>query len=391
VTIEELLWRTNQVVDHEREALAGALRRNGIDVLAGAATFVGPHTLELRRDGERRRIGAERVVIAVGTEPARPACVDFDDRTVLDADSIARLARIPRSLTVVGGGVVGVELASTAATLGVAVTVIERRPRLLELVDDEIVEALLYHLRGVGVEIRLGSSALAVERSADGAVTLLDDGTGLASEAVLWATARRGATGGLGLASARLEADERGLIAVGDDLRTAQPHVFAAGDVTGRAGRVATSLEQGRLAALTAFGERAPMGGPVPFGIYTVPEIAFVGSGERELARAGVPYVAGVARAREVAEAEISGHRSGLLKLLVDAETGRVLGAHIFGHSAAELVHVGRVAIAGGLTVDELADAGYNVPSLTEAYRIAALDASARLAGARPARISRAA
>jgi NAD(P) transhydrogenase len=290
----------------------------------------------------------------------------------------------------VGGGVIGLEYASMTAALGIPVTVVERRPRLLDFVDEELVEALQYHLRGLGVVLRLGEDVAGVERPpGGGAVTHLRSGKRIPSEVVLYAAGRQGATDGLALEAAGLQADPRGRIAVDDHFRTAQPHIFAAGDVIGFPSLAATSMEQGRLAALAALGRpAAALPALLPYGIYTIPEISFVGAGERELTEAAVPYVVGIARYRELARGEIAGDRSGLLKLLIHAESRRILGVHIFGTCATELVHVGQTAMAGGLGVDHLVESVFNVPTFADAYAVAALDAANRLAeiGPRAAR-----
>jgi NAD(P) transhydrogenase len=375
--LDDLQWRTQEVVAHEREVIFDQLRRNHVDLVTGTAAFVDPHTIQV---GERL-LSAERFVIAVGTTPARPEGVDFDDRIVLDSDGILRLRHLPATMTVIGGGVIGLEYASMAAALGVHVTLVEKRSRLLEFVDDELVEALQYHLRGIGLVLRLGEEVAEVHRpKSGGAVTYLRSGKQLPSDVVLYAAGRQGATDGLNLAAAGLEADERGRIAVGPDHRTAQPHIFAAGDVIGFPSLAATSMDQGRLATLAAFGEPAhSVDGLLPYGIYTIPELSFVGRNERELTAAAVPYVVGLSRYRELTRGEIAGDRSGLLKLLVHAHTRRILGVHIFGTGAAELVHVGQTAMAGDLTVDYLVDAVFNVPTFSDAYKIAALDAANRL------------
>jgi NAD(P) transhydrogenase len=376
VTIDDLLWRTALVVAHEQEVIADQLRRNGVEVLVGSAAFTDAHTIAV--DGQPAQ--AERFVIAVGTTPARPAGVDFDDRTVLDSDGILRLDRIPRSLTVVGAGVVGLEYASMAAALGSRVTVVDRRAQILDFVDAEIAEALQYHLRGRGVSFRLGEHVDAVQRGPGGALLHLGSGKRIPAEIVLYAAGRQGATAGLGLGAAGLEADERGRITVDAEYRTTQPHIYAAGDVIGFPSLAATSMEQGRRAALAAFDEPASALPPLlPYGIYTIPELSFVGRGERELTDASVPYVCGFARYRELSRGEIEGDRSGLLKLLVHAETGRLEGVHVFGTAATELVHIGQTVMAAGLHVDYLVDAVFNVPTFADAYKVAALDAANRL------------
>jgi NAD(P) transhydrogenase len=392
ITVDDLLWRTQRVIDHERDVIQDQLRRNRVDVVDGTASFVDPHTLAVRSSVSTRLLRGERVVIAVGTRPARPAKVEFDDRTVLDSDGILRLGHLPRTLTVIGGGVIGLEYASMAAALGVHVTLVEKRSRILDFVDDELVEALQYHLRGLGLVLRLGEEVSGVERVDGGANTRLRSGKQVPSEVVLYAAGRQGATDDLGLEAAGLEADARGRIAVDADFRTAQSHIFAAGDVIGFPSLAATSMEQGRLAALAAFDQPARgLEGLLPYGIYTIPEISFVGASERELTEAAVPYVVGIARYRELVRGEIAADRAGLLKLLVHATTRELLGVHIFGTSATELVHVGQTAMAGRLGVDYLVDSVFNVPTFTDAYKVAALDAANRLNEIARGRVHRAA
>ncbi len=380
VTMDDLLWRTQHVIEHERAVVRDQLRRNGVEVIEGTAAFLDPHTLEVA-GSHLLSPSADRFVIAVGTRPARPSGVDFDDRTVIDSDGLGHLARVPATMTVVGAGVVGVEYAAMAAALGVTVTLVDRRAELLDFVDDELVDALRYHLRGLGLTLRLGEQVDAIRRQPDGsAITCLASGKRIPSDVVLYAAGRQGAVDGLRLAAAGLEADTRGRITVDERFRTAQPHIFAAGDVIGFPALAATSMEQGRLAACAAFGVTAHDLSPVlPYGIYTIPEISFVGRTERQLTEAGVPYVVGVARYRELARGEIAGDNTGLLKLLVHADTRELEGVHVFGTAAAELVHIGQTAIAGRLGVDYLVDAVFNYPTFSDAYKIAALDAVNRL------------
>jgi NAD(P) transhydrogenase len=360
--------------------VADQLRRNGVEILQGTASFLDPRTLQLRADDEARTVHADRFVVAVGTVPARPPGVEFDGRTVLDSDDVLRLEELPRAATVVGAGIIGLEYASMLAALGVRVTVVDKRPRILDGVDEEIAEALQYHLRGLGVVFRLGEEVEAVRGGGHSAVTLLRSGKRLPSDIVLYAAGRQGATDGLALDRAGLQADARGRIAVGPDFRTAQPHIFAAGDVIGYPSLSATSMEQGRLAALAAFDQPARSTPELfPFGVYTVPEISYVGATERELTTQAVPYVVGLGRYRELVRAEIAGDRAGLLKLLVHADTRVILGVHIFGTAATELVHVGQTAMAAGLPLDYLVDAVFNVPTFADAYKVAALDAANRL------------
>jgi NAD(P) transhydrogenase len=380
LTVDDLLWRTQQVIEQEQVAIQDALRRNRVDVLNGTASFVDAHTIEIISPEGCRRAAAQWFVIAVGTKPSRPPVVHFDDRVVLDSDGILGLTSIPQTLTVVGANPVGLEYASMAAALGVQVTLVDRRKHLLGFADVEIVEALSYYLAGIGVVFRLGHDVAAVERSGEGVTTCLRTGERILSDLLVYAASRHGATDELDLGAAGLQADPSGRLAVDADLRTAQHHIFAAGDVTGFPGLAATSMEQGRLAALAAFGEPVNSNPALlPYGMYTIPEISFLGAQESELTEAEVPYVRGVARYRELACGEIAGDRTGLLKLLVHAETREVLGVHILGTSATELIHVGQTVMASGLPVDYLAKAVFNVPSFAGAYKVAALDAANRL------------
>jgi NAD(P) transhydrogenase len=387
LTSDDLLWRAQLVIEQEQVAIQDALRRNLVDVLNGKASFVDAHTIQITSQEGFGRAAAERFVIAVGTKPSRPPGVDFDDRVVIDSDGILGLTNVPQTLTVVGASPVGLEYVSIAAALGTQVTLVDRRRNLLDFVDVEIVETLSYYLAGIGVVFRLGDEVTAVERMGQGVATCLQSGERIPSDLVLYAASRRGATGELDLAAAGLQADPSGRIAVDADLRTAQRHIFAAGDVIGFPNLAATAMEQGRLAALAAFGEPVNSNPALlPYGMYTIPEISFLGARESELAAAGIPYVRGVARYREFACGEIAGDRTGFLKLLVHAETREVLGIHIFGTSATELIHVGQTVMASGLPVDYLADAVFNVPSFAGAYKVAALEATSRLKaiGARP-------
>jgi NAD(P) transhydrogenase len=381
VTLEDLAWRTAEVVEAERDVIHDQLRRNGIDLIAGRAAFVDPVSVEVTNHVGRRRVSASRFVIAVGSTPARPKGVAFDGATVIDSNGVRELRRVPRTLTVVGAGVIGLEYASMAAALGTRVTVVDQRPRILDFVDDELAEALQYHLRGLGVAFRLGEEVERVERADAGrAIACLRSGKQIPSEVVLYAAGRHGATDTLGLRAAGLTADDRGRLAVDDALRTAQPHIHAAGDVIGFPSLAATSMEQGRLAALAAFGvQPRSTSGLLPYGIYTIPELSFVGRHERELTAEAIPYVVGLARYRELSRGAIAGDRTGLLKLLVHAEDRRVLGVHAFGTAATELIHIGQAVMAGGMPIDYLVEAVFNVPTFADAYKIAALDAANRL------------
>ena len=378
ITVEDLWLRTKGVIDREVDVVRDQLLRNHVHIVHGSARFLASHTV-LVSDGEERRVSADRVVIATGTRPAHPPEVEFDDRTVLDSDGLLHLDRIPSSVVVVGAGVIGIEYASMFAALGAKVTVVEKRARLLEFCDAQITEGLQYHLRDVGVVFRLGEEVTAVERHAEGALTQLASGKQIASEVVLYAAGRQGETEDLELERAGLQADERGRIAVGPDYRTAVEHIFAAGDVVGWPALAATSMEQGRLAAAHAFGEEASMSQLLPIGIYTIPEISYVGRTEEELTEAAVSYEVGISRYRELARGHILGDTHGLLKLLVSREDHTILGVHVLGTNATELIHIGQTVMGLNGTVDYLVDTVFNYPTLAESYKVAALDARNRL------------
>jgi NAD(P) transhydrogenase len=378
ITVEDLRLRTRGVIDREVDVVRDQLMRNHVQIVHGSAHFLDSHTVAVS-GGEERRVTADRVVIATGTRPAHPPEVEFDDRTILDSDGLLLLNRIPNSVVVVGAGVIGIEYASMFAALGAKVTVVEKRVRLLDFCDAQITEGLQYHLRDVGVIFRLGDEVTAVERHTDGALTQLASGKQVASEVVLYAAGRQGETEDLELERAGLEADERGRIAVGPDYRTAVEHIFAAGDVVGWPALAATSMEQGRLASAHAFGEHASMSELLPVGIYTIPEISYVGRTEEELTEAAVPYEVGISRYRELARGHILGDTHGLLKLLVSREDHTILGVHVLGTNATEVIHIGQTVMGLNGTIDYLVDAVFNYPTLAESYKVAALDARNRL------------
>jgi NAD(P) transhydrogenase len=350
-------------------------------LIVGEARFVDPHTVDIAVDeGTARLATADHIVIAVGTRPAHPPEVDFDGRTVIDSDGVLSMERIPASLVVVGAGVIGIEYASMLAALGTRVTIVEKRRRLLEFCDAEIVEGLQHHLRDVNMVFRFGEEVTAVDRVEEATITHLASGKRIAADAVFYSAGRQGATDGLCLDAAGLEADERGRIAVDESYRTAVDHVWAVGDVIGFPSLAATSMEQGRQAARNAFGApHRESAAPMPMGIYAIPEISFVGRTEEELTAEGVPYEIGISRYRELARGQILGDIHGMLKLLVSPDDRRVLAVHALGTGATELVHLGQALIAHEGTVDYLVDAVFNYPTLAESYKVAALDAANKI------------
>ena len=380
ITVQDLSARTQHVVGREIDVILHQLARNHVTLLAGTARFVDPHTVGIRGGPVERQVTAANTVIATGTRPARPGSVAFDGRSVLDSDQILVLEQIPSSMVVVGAGVIGLEYASMFAALGTKVTVVERRQTMLEFCDEEVVESLRYHLRDLAVTFRFGESVAAVESRTGGTITVLESGKRIPADTVLYSAGRQGLTDELELANAGLEADKRGRIAVGPDFRTQVDHIFAVGDVIGFPALAATSMEQGRLAAYAAFGEpTSSLGDLLPIGIYTIPEISYVGKSEAQLTEASIPYEVGISRYRELARGQILGDSYGVLKLLVSLEDRRLLGVHVFGTNATEIVHIGQAVMGNSGTVDYLIDAVFNYPTLAEAYKVAALDAVNKL------------
>jgi len=376
ITVADLGMRTQHVIGREIQVIRSQLARNHVTVLQGTGRFLDPHTIGITGEGQEKKVTADKIVIATGTSPARPGSVEFDDKTIIDSDAILRLDRIPETLVVVGAGVIGIEYASMFAALGTKVTVVERRERMLEFCDLEIVEALKYHLRDLAVTFRFGENVAAVERRPRGALTLLESGKIIPADCVMYSAGRQGKTAELCLEAAGLTADDRGRIKVDENFVTEVPHIYAVGDVIGFPALAATSMEQGRLAAQHACGEPAgDLTDLPPIGIYTIPEISFVGRSEDELTRDKVPFEVGVSRYRELARGQIIGDSYGMLKLLVSPETRRLLGVHVFGTGATELVHIGQTVMGCGGTIDYLVDAVFNYPTLAESYKVAALDA----------------
>ncbi|MGH3915935.1 MAG: Si-specific NAD(P)(+) transhydrogenase [Pseudonocardiaceae bacterium] len=382
ITIADLLARTQHVVGREVDVTRSQLLRNHVDLLAGTARFEDPHTVTVRGDtrDDHTTITAEKIVIATGTRPARPPEVEFDDDHVLDSDGVLRMPRIPRSMVVVGAGVIGIEYVSMFAALGTRVTVVEKRPQMLEFCDPEVVESLKFHLRDQSVTFRFGEEVAKVEIAPQGTITSLVSGKRIAADMVMYSAGRQGVTDELDLEKAGLTADQRGRITVDVQYRTAVPHIFAVGDVIGFPALASTSMNQGRLAAYHAFSEPAhELQKLQPIGIYTVPEISYCGRTEAELTQSSVPYEVGVARYRELTRGAIIGDSYGMLKLLVSTEDRTLLGVHVFGTNATDLVHIGQAIMGCRGTVDYLVDTVFNYPTLSGAYKVAALDATNKI------------
>jgi NAD(P) transhydrogenase len=381
ITIADLAARTTHVVGREIDVVRSQLSRNRVTTLTGTGSFVDPHVVQVDGgDGRIRKVSAEKIVIATGTRPARPPSVAFDDRTVIDSDGIVHLEQVPRSMVVAGAGVIGIEYASMFAALGTKVTVVEQRERMLEFCDLEVIEALKYHLRDLAVTFRFGENVASVEARPEGAIATLRSGKKIPADTVLYSAGRQGLTDELRLATAGLTADERGRIGVDEFFRTAVPHIYAVGDVIGFPALAATSMEQGRLAAHHACGEPLHATSQLqPIGIYSIPEISFIGRTEDQLTQENIPFEVGISRYRELARGQIIGDSYGMLKLLVSLEDRSLLGVHVFGTGATELVHIGQAVMGCGGSVDYLVDAVFNYPTLAESYKVAALDATNKM------------
>jgi NAD(P) transhydrogenase len=382
ITMADLAFRVQAVIKTEVDVTEAQLSRNGIDVVHGIARFAGPNQVRVEGLQTEATLEAERIIIAVGTRPAASPKVPINGRTIVNSDQVLDLAMLPRTLIVVGGGVIGVEYACMFAVLGVRVTLIEKRDRLLEFADREIIEALSYHLRDARVTLRLGEEVESVEELPDATVVAnLESKKRVSGDALLYAIGRQGAVDDLNLAAAGLEADNRGRIPVDEHYQTKVPNIFAVGDVVGFPSLASVSMEQGRIAAARAFDDHHTTSNPsfYPYGIYTIPEISFIGKTEEQLTDEDVPYEVGMAYYRETARGQIRGDTTGRLKLIFHRDTRKVLGVHIIGEGAAELVHIGQAVMVLGGTVDYFIDTVFNYPTLAECYKVAAFNGIGRL------------
>src|SRR5712675_3542112 len=376
VTMADLNYRVQRVIESEVSVIQAQLQRNGVDLLHGVGSFLDPHRVQVENGNGRNELEAANVLIATGTKPAVNAKVPINGRTIIDSDQILNMTQIPKTLIVVGGGVIGVEYACMFATLGVRVTIVEKRPRLLEFADTEMVEALTYNMRDRRVTMRLNEEVESVEELADGRVAaMLVSNKRVMGDALLYAVGRQGNVDGLNLAAAGVTADERGRIHVDADYRTAQPHIFAVGDVIGFPSLASVSMEQGRIAAANAFNIKIQSDpATYPYGIYTIPQISFIGKTEEQLTQEDVPYEVGVAYYREIARGQIRGDTTGRLKIIFHRETKELLGVHIIGEGASEILHIGQAVLILKGTVDYFINTVFNYPTLAECYKTAAFN-----------------
>ena len=378
----DLNTRLGKTLDYEVDVLEHQFLRNGVHTMAGFARFADPHTIIVTSpDGSEMTVTGARFLIAVGTTLFRPDNVDFCAPDILDSDEIAEVPRLPRTLTVVGAGVIGIEYATIFSALDVAVTVIEPRQTMLDFVDREIIEEFVHQLRDRGVRLQMGAAVAAVERAGNKVIARLEDGRSVASDMLLYCAGRIGATKALALETCGIETDGRGRIAVDPDtFQTCVPHIYAAGDVIGFPSLASTSMEQGRIAACHAFELPVPPAPQFfPYGIYAVPEISTVGLTEQEVRDKGINYECGIARLRETSRGHIMGLDQGLMKMIFSLKTRRLLGVHIIGEGATELIHIGQAVLNLKGTIDYFLENTFNYPTLAEAYKIAALDAWNRM------------
>ena len=382
ITVADLSFRVQHVIKTEIDVTMAQLSRNGIETLTGTASFVNPHTLRIENSRGQAEYEAEIIVIATGTRPAESSLVPLNNRTIINSDQIFSLSSIPKTLIVVGSGVIGVEYTSMFAALGVRVILVEKQPRLLGFADSEMVEALCYHLRDNRVTLRLNEEVESVEETADGTVVAnLKSKKKVSGDALLYAVGRQGNVDDLNLAAAGLEADQRGRITVDNEYRTAQPHILAVGDVIGFPSLASVSMEQGRIAVGHAIGSTIHSDpANYPYGIYTIPEISFVGKTEEQLTDEDVPYEVGVAYYREIARGQIRGDTTGRLKLIFHRETKEILGVHIIGEGASEILHIGQAVLILKGTVDYFVNTVFNYPTLAECYKAAAFNGLNKLA-----------
>jgi NAD(P) transhydrogenase len=382
ITMADLSFRVQHVIKTEIDVTQAQLSRNEVEMLTGTASFLDANHLRIVNSRGQSDYETDIIIIATGTKPAESATVPINNRTIINSDQILEMPGIPKSMIVVGGGVIGVEYASMFAALGVRVILVEKQPQLLGFADSEIVEALCYHLRDTRVTLRLNEEVESVEETSDGAVVAnLKSKKKISGDTLLYAVGRQGNVEELNLAAAGLEADSRGRIAVDTDYRTNQPNIFAVGDVIGFPSLASVSMEQGRMAVGHAFGSLLKSDpANYPYGIYTIPEISFVGKTEEQLTNEDVPYEVGIAYYREIARGQIRGDTTGRLKIIFHRETRQILGVHIIGEGASELLHIGQAVLILGGTVDYFVNTVFNYPTLAECYKAAAFNGLNKLA-----------
>ncbi len=377
ILMSDLVFRAQSVMTREVDVIKAQLRRNYVTTLEGDARFKDPHTIEIHNQEGVQLAHGEKILIACGTRPAHSDDIPIDGQRIFDSDQVHCLEEVPRELIVVGAGIIGLEFASMFATLGVKVTLLDLRPTLLDFVDREIVESLCFQLRQIGTVFRLGEKVVSVgfDQDRDQVFAKLESGKIVRAQALLYTIGRQANSDLLNIEAAGLQSDGRGKLTVNENFQTAVPHIYAAGDVIGFPALASTSMEQGRLASSHMFGKPGKMPSHlIPYGIYAIPEISMVGATEEELTRQKAPYEIGLARYSELAKGQMLGDEQGLLKILFDPNTLKLLGVHIIGDRAAEIIHIGQAVLTMGATIEYFRDTVFNYPTLAEAYKVAALD-----------------
>jgi NAD(P) transhydrogenase len=383
ISADDLRRRLLITLDHEVDVLEHQFARNRVQQMRGKASFIDRNTLEVvKEDGEQLRVTTAAVLLAVGTRPFRPDYIPFDHDSIIDSDEILEIKHVPRSMIVIGAGVIGVEYATIFSALDTNVTLIEPRDTMLDFIDKEILQDFTYQLRDRNMKLLFGQPVDKIEKDATGKCRVtLKTGRSLTADMVLFAAGRMGATDTLNLPAIGIEPDNRGRIKVDPEtFQTAVPGIYAAGDVVGFPSLASTSMEQGRIAARHAVG--APANEPphfFPYGIYAVPEISTCGLTEEEVQQRGIPYECGIAHFRETSRGHIMGLDTGMLKMIFSLKTRRLLGAHIVGEGATELIHIGQAVLNLKGTVEYFVENTFNYPTLAEAYKIAGLDAWNRM------------
>ena len=377
IAMSDLIFRAQAVMAREMEVIKSQLRRNYVTMLEGDARFTDPNTIEIKSDDGSQLVRGHHILIACGTRPAHSADIPVDGKRIFDSDQLHELEEVPRDLVVVGAGIIGLEYASMFAALGVKVTLLDQRPVLLDFVDREIIESLCFQLRQLGTVFRLGEKVVSVgfDPERDRVFAKLESGKNVHGQGLLYTIGRQANSDQVNVEAAGLKADARGKIPVNEHFQTAVRHVYAAGDVIGFPALASTSMEQGRLASCHMFGKPGSMPpNLIPYGIYTIPEISMVGQTEEQLTKDKIPYEVGLARYAELAKGQMLGDEQGLLKLIFDPGSLKLLGVHVIGDRAAEIVHIGQVVLTMGASIEYFRDAVFNYPTLAEAYKVAALD-----------------
>jgi NAD(P) transhydrogenase len=377
IAMSDLIFRAQAVMAREIEVIKAQLRRNYVTTLEGEARFIDPHMIEIRSDDGSLLVRGRNILIACGTRPAHSDEIPIDGRRIFDSDQVHELEEVPRDLLIVGAGIIGLEYASMFATLGVKVTLLDQRPILLDFVDREIVESLCFQLRQLGTVFRLGEKVISVgiDQERDRVFAKLESGKNVHGQGLLYTIGRQANSDLMAIEAAGLKSDGRGKIAVNENFQTTVSHIYAAGDVIGFPALASTSMEQGRLASCHMFSKPGKMPpNLIPYGIYTIPEISMVGHTEEQLTHEKIPYEVGLARYAELAKGQMLGDEQGLLKLLFNPDSLKLLGVHIIGDRAAEIVHIGQAVLTMGGTIEYFRDTVFNYPTLAEAYKVAALD-----------------